>query len=669
MALRSHVPQHERTALVFSGLLLALFMAALDGTIVATALPTIVSDLGGLAHISWVVTAYLLAQTIVTPLYGKLGDLYGRKGVLQAAVMLFLLGSALCGLSRSMTELILFRALQGLGGGGLIVTTQAIVGDIVAPRDRGRYQGIFGAVFALSSVAGPLIGGYFTSYVSWRWIFYINVPIGALALVIVALALSARLERDRRIIDYTGAALLAAILSGLVIGCDLAPSLGWTSPSMIALTGVLAICVVLFVVIERRAAEPVLPLKLFGNRVFIITSAIALVVGVALFGSVTYMPLFLQIVKESSPTASGLEMTPMMGGVVLTSVIVGHLISRIGRYKIFPLSGTAVMTFALFLLSRVSPESSTLSISLMMLLLGLGLGMVMQVLVIAVQNAVDYADLGVATSGAILFRLIGGAIGTAVLGGIFNASLEQNLTRFISGGDRAQLYGTGMSPEALARLAPELRHAYVQAFTDALNTTFLATAAVALVGFVLSWLLRELPLRKTVAAATADDVGNSAGHALAMPGDPDSMSLLVRSLVRLADRDVQRRYIAAVVARAGVDLEPLEAWLLVRIEENSMLHLRKLAGDYNIEHNRLQAALEALTRRGLVQAASVDGDAQRYKITAAGCAVFSSLIKARRDHLAEMSSDWSDQERERITQLLAELARHLVPEIREEART
>jgi len=532
---------HEKVLVVFSGLLLVMLLAALDSTIVATALPTIVGELGGLAHLSWVVTAYLLAQTVVTPLYGKLGDIYGRKGVLQAGIILFLLGSALCGMSRSMTQLILFRAVQGLGGGGLTVTTQAVVGDIVAPRERGRYQGIFGAVYGAASIAGPLVGGYFTTHLSWRWIFYVNVPLGVIALAVLAATLPARGRRVRHSIDYLGAALLAVALSAIILVTDLGGTeYPWSSLLIIGLIVVAVVSLLAFLFAEGRADEPVLPLRLFLNRAFWVTSAVGLIVGFALFGSVTYLPLFLQVVKGASPTASGLQMLPLMGGSLVTSVISGQLISRTGRYKVFPLAGTACTSLGLFLLSRMSTETGTVTASLIMLGLGLGLGLVMQVLVIAVQNSVEYRDLGVATSGATLFRLIGGSLGTAVLGAVFAARLAANLSRLLPPGAEGAGLGAGVNPQTLSQLPAAVRVAYAQAFTISLGTVFLVATTIALFGFLLTWLLPERPLRETIAAATEGDIGGDVGQAFAMPTVTDPLVHIRRGITDLAYRGERR---------------------------------------------------------------------------------------------------------------------------------
>ena len=392
--------EHAPLWVTFSGLMLVLLVAALDNTIVATALPTIVDDLGGLEHISWVTSAYLLAQTAVTPLYGKLGDLYGRKRILQVALLIFLAGSALCGLSQSMTELIAFRAVQGLGAGGLIVLTQAVIGDIVSPRERGRYQGIFGAVFGMASVAGPLLGGFLVEHASWHWIFYVNLPIGALAFVVIAATLPSAGSAGRPVIDYLGAGLLASGLSAIVLVTSLGGTTwDWASAETF-LTGALGLAaLVLFAFVERRAQEPVLPPSLWREPVFRVAGALSLIVGFALFGAVTFLPLYFQTVDADTPTESGLRLLPMIVGLLITSIASGQVISRIGRYKAFPIAGTAIMTVGMFLLSRLEVGTSTAVASVYLLVLGLGLGMTMQVLVLAVQNSVPYAVLGTATSG------------------------------------------------------------------------------------------------------------------------------------------------------------------------------------------------------------------------------------------------------------------------------
>ena len=424
-----------RVAVVMGGLMLVMLLASLDQTIVSTALPTIVGDLGGLAHLSWVVTAYLLAVTVVTPLYGKLGDLYGRKVVLQGALVVFLIGSALCGLAQGMTELIAFRAIQGLGGGGLMVSAQAAIGDVVAPSQRGRYTGLFGAVFGVSSVAGPLIGGFLTTHISWRFIFYVNVPVGIAAFAVLAATLPSTTDRRRHALDWAGTLLLALGLSSLILLTTLGGNtFEWASWQIVAMGIVAVLALVAFVLAERRAAEPILPPELFRNRVFVVCGAVGLVVGFALFGALTYLPLFQQVVRGLSPTASGLQLLPVMGGLLVSSIVSGQVITRTGRYKAFPIAGTAVAAAGMFMLSSLDETTGTGVAALHMLVLGLGLGMVMQVLVLAVQNAVPYEQLGVATSGATLFRSMGGSLGTAVLGAIFTGRLTAELSRVAAAG-------------------------------------------------------------------------------------------------------------------------------------------------------------------------------------------------------------------------------------------
>ncbi len=638
--------QHRQILVAFSGLLLVMLLAALDSTIVSTALPTIVSTLGGLEHLAWVVTGYLLAQTVVTPVYGKLGDLYGRKIVLQSAVVLFLAGSALCGLSQSMTQLIAFRAIQGLGGGGLMVTTQAVVGDIIPPRDRGRYQGIFGAAYGAASIAGPLLGGYFTTHLSWRWIFYVNIPLGLLALVVLGATLPSRSERRSHSIDYVGAALLAVVLSALTLVADLGgTAYAWSSSFMITLIASALLALGLFVVTERRAAEPVLPPRLFTQRAFVVTSSVGLVVGFALFGSVTYLPVYLQVVRGATPTASGLQMLPMMGGMLVMSIVSGQLISRTGRYKRFPIMGTAVMTAGLFMLSRLGVNTTALQSSLIMLVVGLGLGMVMQVLIVAVQNAVDYRDLGVATSGATLFRLIGGSLGTAILGAIFSARLAHNLGSQLPAGASGQ----GINMATIAGMAPTVRNLYFAAFTHSLNTVFLVATAVGVVGFVLALFIPEMPLRATIAAST-EEAGEEAASAFGRPSDEAGAEEQVyRALLALDDRAVQREHIVRIVERAGSTLSPLAAWLLVQIERHPERLPLDIALERQIEPSRAEGALAELVGVGLIGPGSRE---HRVVLTDTGCTVYGQLVHARREHLREIAQEWESTDRPDLDDLL-----------------
>ena len=652
---------HGRVIVVFSGLLLAMLLAALDQTIVATALPTIVGELGGLEKLSWVVTSYLLAQTVVTPLYGKLGDLYGRKGVLQTAVVIFLVGSALCGLSHSMTQLIAFRAIQGLGGGGLMVTAMAVVGDIVPPRDRGRYQGIFGAVFGLASIAGPLLGGYFTTHWTWRWIFYINLPLGILALAVIAATLPSRSDRQQHRIDYAGAVLLAIALSATILVTDLGgTAYPWGSPVVVGTAAAGLVALVLFLVVERRAAEPILPLHLFRNPAFSVTSVVALIVGFAMFGSITYLPLYLQVVKGATPTGSGLEMLPMMAGMLTSSIVSGQLISRTGRYKIFPVVGTGVMTLGLFLLSRLPVGASMVRIESTLLLLGLGIGLVMQVLVIAVQNAVDYRDLGVATSGNTLFRSVGGSVGTAVLGAVFAARLATELARNAPAG-AAPPSGAGLSLQSIAQLPASARAVYGAAFTNSIDTVFLVAAVIALVGFAVIWLLPERQLRETVEAASAD-VGQDMGGAMAMPLAPEPYEELVRGLTAVVSRDVRRQHVAQIAERAHVGVGGAAAWLLMRLDRQDDPSLDALARQAPYSATELGRAGDELRDAGLVERPH-DGK-RHWHITAAGCDALHRIVDARRAHIQDVFGQWSPEEREELTTLVRRLTRELIPDAR-----
>jgi EmrB/QacA subfamily drug resistance transporter len=502
-----HVQPQQRLRLIFLALMLVLLLASLDQTIVSTALPTIVGDLGGISHLSWVVTAYLLTATIVGPLYGKLGDLYGRKLVLQVAIVIFLIGSALCGISQNMAELIGFRAVQGLGAGGLIVVTFAVIGDVIPPRERGKYQGYFGAVFGFSTVVGPLLGGFFVDNLSWRWIFYVNLPIGAIALGVIAFAFHSSVDRQRHAMDYLGALLLAGTLASVVLFTSLGGTTwAWSSPQIIGLIVLSIIFLPSFLWVESRADEPILPLSLFRNHTFAVTSAIGFIVGFALFGAITYLPLYLQVAKGSSPTRSGLQLTPLMAGLLITSIVSGQVISRVGRYRMFPIIGTALMAVSMFLLSQVEAGTATWVTALDATVLGLGLGMVMQVLILAVQNSVDHSVLGVATSGSTMFRQIGGSIGVALFGTIFASRLHSELAARLPAGTKIP---KTINPAGIKSLPPAQHQAFADAVATALHPVFLVAGAVSILAFALTWLLREVPLRGST----------QVGDAIPAPGD------------------------------------------------------------------------------------------------------------------------------------------------------
>ncbi len=653
-AASTDTPQRRRVLVVIAALMLTMLLAALDQTIVSTALPTIVGDLGGLNHISWVVTSYLLAITIVTPLYGKLGDLYGRKVVLQGALVLFLIGSALCGLAQGMTELIAFRAIQGLGGGGLLVSAQATIGDVVSPRDRGRYLGLFGAVFGVASVAGPLIGGFFTSHASWRWIFYINIPLGLAALVVLAIALPSVTERRQHRIDYLGTVLLGVSLASLVLLTTLGgTSYDWGSAFIVGLGVLSALALAGFVIVERTVPEPILPPALFSNRVFLVTSAMGFVVGFALFGALTYLPLFQQVVRGLSPTESGLQLIPLMVGVLTASIGSGQLITRTGRYKHFPIIGTAVASIGLLLLSGLQRDTGTVEAGLFMLILGFGLGLVMQVLVLAVQNAVPYAQLGVATSSATLFRSIGGSLGTAILGAIFSNRLANELAAALPSSPSAEGLSSGqINPAQLQALPAAVRDGYIASFTDSLSLVFLIAAAVVAAAFVLSWLLEERPLRVTIEDADL-------GEAFAAPCDADSLRELIRKLSRLVGRARTRRFISAVIEDAHVDVTPPEAWLLGRVENGALPRATAETGNAG-DREQLAAGLARLEQRGLVRPI----DASSLQLTESGTIVRNDLLVARERRLHELVADWQPESPELdavIAQLSDELRRSEAP--------
>ena len=485
---------HKQILLVFSGLMMGMFLAALDATIVATALPTIVGDLGGLENLSWVVTAYLLAQTIATPLYGKFGDLYGRKTLFQIAITVFLVGSALCGVAGSLGQLIAFRGIQGVGAGGLMVLAQAIIADVVSPRERGRYQGYFGATFGASTLLGPLLGGFFTDHLTWRWVFYVNIPIGIVALLVTSAVLPVNTRRPNVSIDWLGTALLSGAIGALVLLTTWGGNeYGWTSGVILGLAVAVLVMVAALLLVESRVPEPALPLRLFRLRTVSIACAVSFVVGVAMFGATTYLPTFLQVANGASASNSGLLLVPLLAGLVGASMVAGQFVSRTGRYRVFPIVGMAVASLGMALLSTLDTDSSRWESAAYMVVIGTGLGMVMQILVLASQNEAPIEDLGVATSTVNFFRSVGGSVGVAVFGSLIASRLTGIL------GDASAL---AMTPEQMRRLPDAEQAELAHAFADVIPRVFLEAVPVLVVGFVLTWFLRETVLRTTSGAAT-----------------------------------------------------------------------------------------------------------------------------------------------------------------------
>ena len=510
---------HRETIVIIAGLMLGMFLAALDQTIVATALPRMAADLQGVGHLSWVVSAYLLTSTAVTPIYGKLSDLYGRKLMLQIAISLFVLTSLLCGLANDMVQLILFRALQGLGGGGLLAMAHATIADVISPRERGRYQGYIASVFAAASVAGPVLGGLFVDHLTWRWVFWINLPIGIGALIASQVTLKKlAAKRLRHKIDYLGAVLIvSAVCCVLLVTTMGGEEVPWNSIVIKALAAGAAVLFIACIFQERSASEPILPPRLFSNPVFVVANTTNLLASICMLGGIVFMPLFLQLAYSMQADASGLMLIPLTGGTVTGAISAGQLVARTGRYKIFPLVGLAVSTLGLFLLVSVTPQTSLPFVCAYLAINGLGIGLVMPALLVAIQNSLDPRDLGTGTSSITFFRSMGGSFGVALFGAVLIGRLDGLIARIPGGEVLGASPGTDLlhaGPDAIASVPPALRAAVASAIAEAFHGIFLLAAALSLIAFVVTLFLKELPLRtsagasgdtaKVVAAALAD---------------------------------------------------------------------------------------------------------------------------------------------------------------------
>lgn len=648
----------RRTNLVFTTIVLGMLLAALDQTIVSTALPTIVADLGGGGHMAWVVTAYLLAETVSTVLVGKFGDLFGRKIVFQVSAVVFVGGSVLAGASTSMLMLVVARAVQGVGGGGLMVTAMALIADVIPLRERGKYQGALGAVFGVTTVVGPTLGGLFTDHASWRWCFYVNIPIAIVMVVMAARTIPVVRSAVRPLIDYTGIVLVALGASGLVLGLEWGGNeYAWGSPVIIGLfAGSLALLAA-FVFVELRAKEPMLPMHLFRNPVFTVCSALSFIVGFAMLGAMTYLPTYLQFVDGVSATMSGVRTLPMVAGLLGTSMLSGVVVSRTGRYRVFPIVGTGVMTLGLYLMSTMGADTGVWLESLYMFVLGLGIGLAMQVLTIAVQNTVNYHELGSATSGVTFFRTLGSSFGTAVFGTLYSNRLDPNLKSAL-----AETPGVppqaAASPQALHQLPAAQARPVIDAYADTVNYVFQWVVPVAVAGFLMAWFLKEVPLRDSARAAAGD-----LGEGFAAPDSTDSDQQLERAVARTM-RKAEGPVSLEVLAASGSPLTPGQAWALGQIHWRTRIHGETSLPAVAQAHRMPDEVLEPVFTRA-VSAGYARHDDGRLVLTEAGRAEIDRLIVAWRGWLDERLEGWTaddPEDRARLARALDNMAARLLDE-------
>ncbi|WP_216898767.1 MDR family MFS transporter [Nocardia alni] len=626
-----------RANIVFVTIVLGMLMAALDQTIVATALPTIVDDLGGAGHMAWVVTSYLLAEAIATALAGKLGDLFGRKLVFQLSGLIFIIGSMVSGLANGMLLLIIARAIQGIGAGGLMVTAMALIADVIPLRERGKYQGALGAVFGVTTVVGPTLGGLFTDHASWRWCFYVNVPIAIIMIVVAARAIPHLGAVVRPIIDYAGIALVALGVACLILGLEWGgQQYPWGSATIIGLFIAAVVLLAAFVFVELRAAEPMLPMRLFRSNVFTVCSILSFIVGFAMLGAMTYLPSYLQYVDGVSATVSGLRTLPMVVGLFVTSILSGQIVGKTGRYKYFPVVGTAVMAVGLGLMSTMGRGTGIWLESLYMLILGLGIGLSMQVLTIVVQNTVPYSDLGTATSGVTFFRTLGSTFGTAIFGTLYNNQIGPNLREAL-----AKVPGVpaaaAQSPQALRKLPEAQANPIIDAYATSIEYVFRWVVPVAVVGFLVAWLLKEVPLRDSI-RGEATDVGGG----FSVPESPDRVVLLESSLSSLMRRMRASEKVPAPLVQAVADtrLTRDQLWAIGQVQLQ-----RRARGEATLEaiarsHWMPPEVLEPVYHKA-VQLGTIEFDGTQIYLTDSGRAEADRVKAAWRSWVCTQIDDWN----------------------------